>query len=72
MECYVRLLRLQEVKQKTGLSSASIYKQIRIGAFPKGIKITQRATAWSSEEVEEWISKKAEVARGLTEEGAND
>ena len=54
----MRLLRLQEVKQKTGLSSASIYKQIRIGAFPKGIKITRRATAWSSEDVEEWITSK--------------
>jgi prophage regulatory protein len=54
----MRLLRLQEVKQRTGLSSSSIYKQIRDGAFPRGIKITQRATAWSSQDVEEWIASK--------------
>jgi len=58
----VRLIRLQEVKQKTGLSSASIYKQIRIGAFPKGIKITQRATAWTSQDVEAWIASKTRNA----------
>lgn len=58
----MRLLRITEVKEQTGLSGASIYKQIRLGLFPKGIKITERATAWSSEDVDQWVSNKINCA----------
>ena len=57
--------RLPEVKNKTGLSGASVYKQIRLGLFPKGIKLTPRATGWSDDEVDEWIEAKI---RGASDE----
>ena len=47
----MRLLRIKEVSKVTGLSSSSIYKQIRLGNFPKSIKITSRATGWPADEV---------------------
>ena len=53
----MRLLRIDQVKQQTGLSKASIYKQIRLGNFPSGVKITSRSTAWPSDHIEDWINK---------------
>ena len=67
----MRLLRITEVKQQTGLSTASIYKQIRLGFFPKGIKITERATAWSSDDIDEWIATKVDPAELLQEAGGD-
>ncbi len=40
----MEILRITEVAKKTALSPSSIYKQIRLGNFPKGTKITARAT----------------------------
>lgn len=54
----MEILRITEVAKKTALSPSSIYKQIRLGNFPKGTKITARATGWSSEVVEDWIATK--------------
>lgn len=54
----MKILRIKEVADKTALSPSSIYKQIRLGHFPRGIKITARATGWSSEAVDQWIVTK--------------
>jgi prophage regulatory protein len=53
-----RLIRLPEVKRKTGLGSTAIYKFQKDGGFPKSIKITPRAVAWIEREVDEWIEKR--------------
>ena len=50
--------RIGEVCQMTGLGPSSIYKQIRLGLFPAGIKITNRSTGWSSEQLEAWLRLK--------------
>jgi prophage regulatory protein len=49
----VRLLRLQQVKEATGLSRSSIYAD---PDFPKPVKIGARAVAWCESEIFEWIS----------------
>ena len=54
----MRLLRIHEVTNLTGLSRSSIYKQIKLENFPGGVKITNRSTAWSSDEIDEWISQR--------------
>lgn len=54
----MRLLRINEVEQLTGLSKSSIYKQVRLGKFPAPIKITDRSSAWSSDYVDRWIVSK--------------
>jgi prophage regulatory protein len=53
-----RLLRLNEVKQRTGLSKSSIYNQITDGTFPQPVLIGARAVAWVEDEIEEWISNR--------------
>tara|TARA_R100001244_G_C5093708_1_gene117035 strand:+ start:208 stop:399 length:192 start_codon:yes stop_codon:yes gene_type:complete len=54
----MQILRIQEVSNITGLSSSSIYKQIRLGEFPPGVKITKRAIGWDAEAVHAWIAAK--------------
>jgi prophage regulatory protein len=52
------LLRLPEVKARTGLSRSELYRRIAIGSFPAPIKIGERASAWSSIEIECWIAER--------------
>ena len=49
------LLRLPQVKARTGLSRSELYRRIAAGSFPSPIKIGARASAWSSVEIERWI-----------------
>ena len=60
------LERLPWVRACTGLSRSEIYRRIACGTFPKPVKIGERASAWSSAEVREWIAERvaARDARG--------
>ena len=54
----ISLLRLNAVKLKTGLARSTIYKLVSIGEFPKSVKLTGKAIAWASNEVDLWISSR--------------
>ena len=55
----MKILRIVQVAEQTGLSHSSIYKQIRLGLFPRPIKLTARASGWEESAVQAWIEKKA-------------
>ena len=50
------LLRLYAVTARTGLSRSSVYRAIDAGTFPAPVKIGERASAWSAEEVQAWCT----------------
>lgn len=50
------LLRLHQVRARTGLSRSEIYRRIAAGDFPKPIKLGERASAWAEHEVTAWIA----------------
>ena len=52
------LFRRTKVQELTGLSRSGLYAAIKIGAFPKPIKIGLRAVAWQAKEVHLWIESK--------------
>lgn len=56
----MRLIRLKEVIGITGLGRATIYKYMANDSFPKTVSLGDRAVAWVSSEVEEWILKRIE------------
>ena len=64
----MRLLRIHEVSKLTGLSRSSIYKQIELKNFPKGVKITGRSIAWPSEELDLWVSERIAQRGGHNEQ----
>ena len=53
-----KVIKLNEVKQITTLSTASIYRQIKDKSFPKQIKLGERSSAWFYEEIIQWLEDK--------------
>lgn len=52
------LERLPQVKARTGLSRSEIYRRAaaKPPTFPAPIKLGERASAWDSSEIDEWIA----------------
>ena len=51
----MRLIKLKEVMNCTGLARSTIYKYISESAFPKPVPLGERAVAWVEDEIHEWI-----------------
>ena len=58
------LIKLPAVKRITTFSSATIYRLINKGDFPKQIKISERSSAWSLTEIYNWIDQKKDARDG--------
>jgi prophage regulatory protein len=50
-----RFLRLNDVKNRTGLSRSTIYLHISRGIFPKPISLGTRCVGWLESEIEGWM-----------------
>lgn len=57
------ILRLPEVKSRTGLSRSSIYLRVSEGRFPKPVGLGGRAVGWVEQDISEWISSRIEISR---------
>lgn len=51
-----RIIRLPEVKTRTGQSRSTIYQRIKEGTFPPPISLGGRNVGWLEEEIENWIA----------------
>ncbi|HEY6527398.1 MAG TPA: AlpA family transcriptional regulator [Cellvibrionaceae bacterium] len=60
------VLRLPEVKVRTGLSRSTIYARIEAGEFPAQISLGGRAVGWVAEEIDDWISQCVATSRTLS------
>ena len=49
------ILRVAQVKARTGLSRSSIYNFIKDGCFPKSVLVGARAVGWLDTEVDAWL-----------------
>jgi len=50
-----RILRLSDVKKRTGLSRSTIYLYINDGIFPRPISLGARCVGWIESEIDSWI-----------------
>jgi prophage regulatory protein len=57
----MRILRLKEVINKTGLARSTIYKYLDAGTFPKPIPLGGRSVGWVDSEIHEWILTRIEA-----------
>ena len=51
----VRILRMPDVINRTGLSRSTIYAFSRAGQFPGQVSLGCRAVGWVEDDVEEWL-----------------
>ena len=58
-----RILRLPDVKNRTGLSRSTIYALVKNGHFPKYISLGVRSVGWLESEVEAWIEARINASR---------
>lgn len=56
----MRLIRLKEVMQLTGLARSTIYKYLAEGSFPKPVSLGDRCVAWVEKEVHGWVLARIE------------
>ncbi len=56
----LRVLRLREVEERTGLRRASIYRRARATppTFPKPIRLGQNSSGWIESEVDAWLTER--------------
>jgi prophage regulatory protein len=60
LEEKMRVLRLKDVIEKTGLARSTIYKYVDAGTFPKPIPLGGRSVGWVDAEVHRWITERIE------------
>lgn len=58
-----RILRLADVKARTGLSRSTIYLNIGQGTFPRHIQLGARSVGWLESEIDAWIAARIQQSR---------
>ncbi len=56
----MRIIRLKEVLDNTGLARSTVYKYIAEDFFPKPVSLGDRAVGWVESEVHDWIIARIE------------
>ena len=59
-----QIIKLPAVIKLSALSSATIYRLIKKGEFPKQIKLSERSSGWLLSEVEQWLDAKVNARDG--------
>ena len=50
-----RILRLNSVLDRTGLSRSTLYRKVHDGSFPKQLKLSQRCAGWRESAINSWM-----------------
>jgi len=59
-----RILRWPETIKRVGLCRSQIHNLIADGRFPHQIKLSERASGFLEEEINDWINSRVKVSRG--------
>lgn len=51
-----RILRINTVLDRTGLSRSTLYRKIENGSFPRQLKLSERCAGWRESAVNVWLS----------------
>lgn len=63
-----RIIRLPEVKSKTGLSRSTIYFYMSEDRFPKSVSLGERAVGWIEADIEQWLDVCIAAAKAANNE----
>lgn len=62
----VRILRIREVQNRTGLSRSTIYELVAEGVLPPPVRIGHRSSGWVESEVSDFIRRRISESRGMS------
>lgn len=57
------ILRLPDVKTRTGLSRSTIYLRVKEGKFPAPISLGARSVGWIDSEIQQWLEDQIKSSR---------
>ena len=58
-----RFLDVKAVRELTSLSRTEVYRRMKIGRFPRNIKLSRFRVAWLESEVRAWMAEQGREAR---------
>lgn len=61
----MKVIRLTQVIESTGLGRSTIYKYIAEGKFPKPLQLSERCVGWIEGEVQDWIQKRIDARNSI-------
>jgi len=61
----MKILRLAQVMDSTGLGRSTIYKYIAERKFPIPLQLSERCVGWLESEVQQWIQSRLDMRDGL-------
>ena len=64
-----KILRLPDVKARTGLSRSTIYLRLATGTFPRPVSLGARSIGFVESEIDAWISERIRLSRDTAEKG---
>ena len=54
----VRLMRIREIAELLGISTITLHRWYKSGAFPEPVRLSPGSIAWRSDTVEDWIANR--------------
>ena len=54
-----RIIRMDTVRARTGLSRSTIYRKIAEGTFPAQLKISTNGVGWRESDINRWVANPA-------------
>jgi prophage regulatory protein len=57
----LRILRVRDVRTKTGLPLSTLYAWMSEGRFPKPVRLGPKLVGWPEHEVEAWLQAKLDA-----------
>lgn len=63
-----RILRLPDVKARTGLSRSTIYLRLAAGNFPRPVSLGARSIGFVESEIDDWIAERIRASRNPAEQ----
>jgi prophage regulatory protein len=63
------IIRIKQVKERTGLSRSTLYTLIKEGKFAAPIPIGARCVGWLSSDIDTWINARVNASRPNKHQG---
>lgn len=57
----MKVIRLTQVMNSTGLGRSTIYKYMSEGKFPTPLQLSERCVGWLESEVHQWIQARVDA-----------